>query len=253
MNPPLENELVTVSDFRVTSADTDFQARLRLGAAVNFLIQAAIDSADRLGFGHVSLKEKNLFWVLSRLTLELYRPLRWYETLSVETWPKKVERLLYLRDFILRDGQDQVAARATSGWLAVDLNDRRLKKVETLEAEKFERLRDRQALEKPPEKLPALETGQYFEIRAGYFDIDLNGHVTSTRYLDWMMDTLPLDFHRNYYPSGLSLNIMKETLPEDTIRLLRDESGDGRYLFSGFNLSNGSNAFRATLAFNQTC
>ncbi len=252
MMPVIENELVTVSDFRVTSADTDLLGRLRLGSAVNFLIQAAIDSADRLGFGYRSLKKKNMFWVLSRLTLELYRPLRWYETLSVETWPKKVERLLYLRDFILRDDQGREAARATSGWLTVDLATRRLKKVAGLEAERFERLRDRQALERAPEKLPPLEEGHYFEKQAGYFDLDLNGHVTSTRYLDWMMDTLPIDFHRLYYPSELSLNVLKETLPEETIRLLRAEAEDGRYLFSGFNLSNGSNAFRAALTFKKT-
>ncbi|MFP4367891.1 MAG: acyl-[acyl-carrier-protein] thioesterase [Bacteroidales bacterium] len=249
MSELTENRLTSVSNYKVTSADTDMYARLRLSAMVNYLIQSAIDSADKLGFGYGGIRQQNLFWVLSRLTVEVYRPLEWYETVEVETWPKNIERILYLRDFILRDKKRNVIAKATSGWLAVDIETKRIKKIEGVHAEFFAHLKDKHAISEPPAKLFPVDGDDTFEISSGYFDIDLNGHVTTTRYVDWMMDTLPLGFHKEYYPEKLSLNIMKETMPEETIRIMRNRIADNRYTFEGFNMNNNTNAFRACIEF----
>ena len=249
MSKLTEGKLTSVSSFRITSADTDMFARLRPGAAVNFLIQAAIDSADRLGFGYGGIRHQNLFWVLSRLTVELYRPLKWYESVDVETWPKNVERILYLRDFVLRDKDGGVVAKATSGWLAVDIETKRIRKIGGIHAEYFDHLKDKHAIPESPDKLFPVNNGESFEIRSGYFDFDLNGHVTTTRYVDWMMDTLPIGFHRDNYPQKLILNMMKETMPEEKIRIVRNINGEGQYLFEGMNLNNDTIAFRASFGF----
>lgn len=242
-------ELVLKTHFTVTSADTDMYTRLRPGALLNYLIQAAIQSADNLGFGFRGLRKHQLFWVLSRLTLEIYRPLKWYEEVEVETWAKDVEKLIYLRDFIVRDGNRKVVARSTSGWLAIDLNTRRPKKLEGVEAEIFERLRDRHSLEYHPEKVIGTGDGELFRIHPTYFDFDLNKHVTSTRYLDWMMDTWSFDFHRQHYPALLSINYMKETRPGEQVQLYRQQNSEKEYLFEGVHASTGKDSFRGKIVF----
>ncbi|MCK5221183.1 MAG: hypothetical protein KAR14_06350, partial [Candidatus Aminicenantes bacterium] len=55
-----EKDLVTVLRSKITSAETDMESRLRPGALINLLIQAATYSADKLGFGYESLKKHNL-------------------------------------------------------------------------------------------------------------------------------------------------------------------------------------------------
>jgi len=241
--------LVLTTRFSVTSADTDMYTRLRPGAMLNFLIQAAIQSADYLGFGFRGLRKHQLFWVLSRLTLEIYRPLKGYEEVEVETWAKDVEKLIYLRDFIVRDGNRQVVARSTSGWLAIDLKTRRPKKLEGVEAEIFERLRDRHSLEYHPEKVGSTQGGELFTIHPAYFDFDLNKHVTSTRYLDWMMDTWSFDFHREHYPTLISINYMKETRPGEQVQLYRQQLSEKEYLFEGVHAHTGKDSFRARIVF----
>jgi len=249
MSSPAKEDLILSTGFSVTSADTDMFRRLRPGGLVNFLIQAAIQSADSLGFGFGGLRKQHLIWVLSRLTLDVYRPPEWYESLEVETWAKDVEKLIYLRDFIVRDGKKQEVARATSGWLAIDLQTRRPKKLEGVEAEIFEQLRDRHGLERSPLKLTGTRDGQLFEIQPAYFDFDLNRHVTSTRYIDWMMDTFSVDFHEKHYPGHLSVNYMKETRPGETLRIYRDQEGEGSYLFEGINDHAGKPSFRGRVDF----
>jgi len=249
MDNTTPGELVLKTHFKVTSADTDMYTRLRPGALLNFLIQAAIQSADSLGYGLRGLQKHQLFWVLSRISIEVYRPLKWYEEVEVETWAKDVAKLIYLRDFIVRDGSGQVVARSTSGWLAIDLMTKRPKKLAGVGAEVFERLRDRHSLEYQPEKVSGTRGGELFSIHPTYFDFDLNKHVTSTRYLDWMMDTWSFEFHRGHYPTRLSINYMKETGPGAQVQLYRQQNEGEEYLFEGIHAHTGKDSFRARIVF----
>lgn len=239
----------TYSEYTVSSADVDMNRRIRAGGYINIFIQAAIESADTLGFGFGGLAEENLFWVLSRMTVEIERPLHWYDRVKTETWPKDIDRLLYLRDFLVRDAEGAVTARATSGWLAVDLTARRPKKVSGTEAEAFTRLKNHHAIKEPPKKLPEIKPEDSRTIKTSYFDLDLNRHVTATRYIDWMMDTFSPDFHENRYPKSISINYIKEILPEEEVILLRCGDGEKAFLFQGINSSTGNVSFRGRLEF----
>jgi acyl-ACP thioesterase len=249
MKPTTEKELTRISKFHVTSAETDMYSRLRLGAYINLLIQASIHSADDMGHGFKDLTKRDLFWVLSRLTIKIYRPLQWHDELEVETWAKGMNRLFYLRDYVVRDYEQNVVGRGTSGWLAVDMNTRRPKKIEGERSDLFEYLKDKHAMNELPESLGKVEEGEQFDVRSSYFDIDLNKHVTSTRYIDWMMDTFSPEFHRDHYPGRISVNYMKETKPLETIRILRNQTGEKQYSFEGINLGADTTAFRGKIAF----
>lgn len=244
-----EKDLTLITRLKVTSADTDMYARLRLGGLVNLLVQAAIQSADSLGFGFGGIRDQQLFWVLSRLTIEIYKPLVWYNDVEIETWPKDIEGLLYLRDYILRDKDKNTVAKATSGWMAIDFEKKRPKRIDGLHSEMFIQLRNKRALVETPEKLKQYDEGELTEIVASYYDIDLNKHVTSTRYIDWMMDTFRPEFHQNNYPKRLAMNYLRETMPGETISLRRNQLSDKEYHFEGINTGNGTNAFRGKIIF----
>lgn len=244
-----ENILLLKIDQKVTSADTDMMARLRVGALVNFLIQGAIDSADQLGFGFQELRQQSLFWVMNRLTLEIEKPLKWSDRCVVETWPKDLEKILYIRDFFIKDKDGVNIAKATSGWLAVDIERKRPRLVQTIHENYFTDLSDKHALDFVPEKLNGVSEGEVFECRTEFSDYDLNGHVTTTRYIDWMMNTFTTAFHLEHYPRKISVNFMKETMPDDLIELKRAEVGENCFLFEGINRSNGAIAFRGYIGF----
>ncbi len=242
-----KNELTLFSKFNITSADTDMQGRLRLGSLANLLIQSAINSADELGFGFVGLKQQKLFWVLSRLTIEIYKPLKWYDVAEVETWPKNVERIIYLRDFIVRNQNNEIVAKATSGWLAIDIETKRPKTIDGLQGLLFSHLKDKNALSQSPEKLLPVCNGEEFIFNTTYFDVDLNKHVTSSRYIDWLMDTMTVDFHLENYPKLLSINYIKETQHDQSIKIIRSNNSS-EYLFDGIN-STEKSAVRGKIIF----
>lgn len=226
-------DLVTRSSYKITSADTDMFGRVKLSFMLNLMIQGAIHSADSLGFGYDHLQEQQLFWVLNRITMEIHRPLTWKETVEVETWPKDVHKILYLRDFIARDEKGDIIAKATSTWLAIDFKTKKPGRVEGIMRERLTKMRERHAIEQIPEKLIPITEGEESEHNVTYFDIDLNKHLTSTRYVDWMMDSIPTDFHKDNYAKELSVNFLKETLPEERIKVFKSQNSAGDFLFSG--------------------
>jgi len=244
-------ELWLKTEYEITSADTDMYGRLRLSALVNMLIQSAIKSADQLGFGYEEMNKQKLFWVLSRLTLKIENTAQWNDLLTVETWPKDIEKILYLRDYSVRNNDDQVLARASSGWLAVDRNRKRPSIVQSLNPQRFIELRDKHGLQQIPEKLSAVKGDEEFTVKSTFYDIDLNQHVTTTRYIDWIMDTFPYEFHKSHYPSFLTMNFMKEIRPDSDISIFREKKFENEYLFEGRNIIDESIAFRAKIQFDK--
>ncbi len=232
----------------ITTAETDMEGRLRPAAWVNLLVQAAIRSAESLGIGFDVLREQNLFWVLHRLTVEVERVPSWNETITTETWPKDINGLLYLRDFLLRDAAGHILARATSGWLAIDRESKRPGQVASTHPGLFTGLRNRHALSTLPEKLKPVPEGMVAEIRPAWSDFDINRHVTSTRYIDWTTDVLPFEFLRTHLMHRLSVNFLKEVVPGNTLTLTCLKEGNN-YHFEGIKTPVGEPAYRVALEF----
>ena len=235
--------------YEITSADTDMFGRLRLGAFVNFLIQSAIRSADKLGFGMENMNTQSLFWVLSRFTLQIEKVPVWYDKITIETWPKDIHKILYLRDYIIRDDKNNVIARATSGWLALNSETHRPGHVNPEQLNQFTLLKDKHSITEPPERLPAVNGDNAFSFTAEYFDIDLNKHLTSTRYIDKIMDSFSMEFHSENYPQLLSMNYMKETRLGDIISLRKEQANGNEFHFQGENESLNTTAFRSKIIF----
>jgi acyl-ACP thioesterase len=240
---PTKDKITIFKEFEVTSADVDMSGRMRPGAMANLLVQSAIASADKLGFGFRNIKEQELFWVFSRLALEIYQAPQWYDKITVETWPKDSERILYFRDLILRNQKGEVVAKATSAWLAIDFKTKRPKILEGIRADYFIELKEKKALDYRPEKLKKFQGEIVAERIASFFDIDLNQHLTSTRYIDWMFDSFTLDFLRENYPKKITINYIKETKINESIVLFKEKSGENQFVFRGENQQSNKETF----------
>ncbi|MGD9492047.1 MAG: acyl-[acyl-carrier-protein] thioesterase [Bacteroidales bacterium] len=242
--------LALVSGYRITSADCDIYARLKPSALLGFLIQSAIDSADRMGFGFRDLKKQKLFWVLSRLTLEMRTIPQWYDEIEIETWPRDIEKILYRRDFLIRQN-GVITGRATSHWLAIDSQTKKPGKIDLEDEWMFISLRDKQAIEAAPEKIQSFCSKSSDNVETCFTDFDLNGHVTSTRYLEWVMNALPADFQRQHVFEKFIVNYIRETLPGERIQTKYQWPELKTFNFEAQHQSSGNAAFRSVVVFRE--
>jgi medium-chain acyl-[acyl-carrier-protein] hydrolase len=197
-------------EFLVTSAETDFKRKLKVSSLVNMYIQIAWHHAEELGFGIKYLHENNLAWVLSRLHLKINSLPEWNDTLKLITWPKGIHRLFYLRDLEVFNNSGNLIATATSEWLLIDTKTKR-PKLQGPDEEIFSKNKDKHAIETLIKNLdPLSENSESFDLKPRYSDIDLNHHLTTTRYIDLMFDKFDLDFHTKNQCDELILNFMRE-------------------------------------------
>lgn len=208
-------------EFLVTSADCDHTRQLKVSALVNMFIQIAWHHAEKLGFGIDFLHGYGLVWMLSRLQLKFGVQPHWNEKVAASTWPKGIRRLFYLRDLHFQDGSGALVVDGTSEWLMIDINARRPKLYQPGN-DVFNQNLDKHALSGEIEvlEMPLIEPDEYNK-QVLYSDIDLNHHLTTTRYIDWMFDTFSPEYLAENRSTGLVTNFIREIPYGKTVLIKR--------------------------------
>lgn len=212
--------------YRVHSYEVDSKGRAALSALGNYMQESAWRHAERLGLGFSQLSRKNLSWVLSRQRMVIDAFPKWGDTIKVMTWPTGHDRLFCYRDFKLLDAADGVIGKATTAWFAIDMASRRPQRADT-----YFHLRIPAGVEQVFSdklgKLPAPDATDFTgRVRVGYRDLDVNGHVNNTRYMDWLLAGLALDFLKAHTLKELEINYLSEALYDDEISIRREERRD---------------------------
>ena len=221
-------------NFTIPCYDTDASWRLKPTSFMNQAQEAAGLHAVHLGFGYDDLIVNNTAWILSRVHIEFLDTPKWRENITLTTWHKGLNRLFYLRDFILTDGNGKERVKATTSWLVLNLETRRLVRDSQLMEEGTVNLEN--AIETPADKvqLPKdVEPVLAFEHVVGYSDVDMNGHANNAMYMQWAMDAVDYDIASARPVRELTINFNHETKAGDSVALYRYvvEQEDGLHVF----------------------
>jgi len=218
--------------FPVHTYEVDAFGQLSTTALAAYLQEIAGHHAEELGVGVEALRARGQAWVLGRQRLEVLRPVGEGEVLEVETWPSGANRLLALRDFVVRGAGGAEAARATTAWLVIDLETRRpLRPDRVLEPQLHPEVEH--PLPPPEGKLP--ELGAAVEERrlpVRYQDIDGVMHVNNTSVLAWALEAAPEETWRSRRLAALEALYLAECRPGGAVLSRAASSGDGVLLHS---------------------
>ncbi|HMA93513.1 MAG TPA: acyl-ACP thioesterase domain-containing protein, partial [Polyangiaceae bacterium] len=181
---------ITSKSFTIHTYDARHAGALSPPRLLEYLLEAAVISADSLGFGVADLQKEGLTWVLGRIKVVLDRELAAGDEIEVQTWPSGLDRAVAMREFVVRrDGQ--VVGRSTSRWFVLDLETRLAVRPQKVFPERLQPLSEHQL--KLSRVLPSLPNPpvavRQFEVRRS--DIDFNQHVTAASYLSWALEALP--------------------------------------------------------------
>jgi len=223
-------------NFPVRFGVIDRSDRLTLSSMFQFFQEAAISHAENLSVGREDMARTGQVWILSRMSVQVDRRPDYCENITVRTWPRGGEKLFALRDFDIRDKDDKALVSARSGWIIIDMEKRRP-------------LRPQSIMETLPlnEGLNALSYGpvglgeraglvKKAERKALYCDVDYNGHVNNTRYVQWIEDALDPQFLEKADKMRFDINYITEILPgEDTDILCAalDSENETGFAFEG--------------------
>jgi acyl-ACP thioesterase len=231
----------------VRSFDVGNTGVLKPQVIFQFFQEAAGNHATHLGVGYDALRTLGLFWVLSRVKVEIAKLPAWGEEVTLTTWPKGVDRLFALRDFRMSDREGTAMVRGTSCWLLVDVVKMRPQRLNSI-PRSFP-LNDREhALQESLDKIPVPDRlDVWYERMVMTSDLDVNNHVNNTEYVRWITDCLEPGEGTGLALRSLQINYLEEAKLGETLvfSLGRADNPPGTLFVEGVNRANQAKVVQA--------
>ncbi len=236
---------MTTYAYQIQAFQVDFQREATMTTIGNYLLQTAGQDADRRGFGLDFMLPNNRAWVLARFSIQMQQYPGPQDTIKIQTWIHDIGALLTTRKFNILNATEQKIGEASSSWVAMDLKSRRPLRLNSFLKPEF--IQDDPGHQLPPPPKLSAEEKYYSSknFKVVYSDLDLNRHVYSIRYIQWILDSIPLKDFTAKKIRQLDINYLSEAFYDDEIKVLSEHASDRE---SHFLIQNGLNKKDIVLA-----
>ena len=194
--------------FTVTDVNVDCFGRLKTSMILYFAQEVAGHHFADLAMDYDTMLSRGLFWAITRHKVQITRLPRIGETIRVETWPMPTTRVAYPRSVVAYDQEGCECFRAISLWVLMDLDKRSMILPGKSGISVTGTLRGMEL--DTPSGLVAKELRNHMSRTVRFTDLDRNGHMNNTRYLDWIDDLLPSSFHEKHHPREMTVCYLNE-------------------------------------------
>ena len=223
-----------IQNFNIPSYNVDMSWRLKPASFMDLAQEAANQHANILGFGYDDLIASRTAWVLSRMHVEFTDTPKWREEMTLTTWHKGLNRLFFLRDFLMTDKDGNPRVKATTSWLVINLDTRRLVRDPQLLEDGT--ICSENVLETPADKVvmpKGAEVNLVMEHAVAYSDLDMNGHVNNAMYMQWAMNAVNYEISSEKPVKEFTINFNHEIKPQEIVSIYKAivEKEDGRHVF----------------------
>lgn len=210
-------------EYEIKYQEVDGEKKLRLFNLENYLLEVAGTVADELGFGIAALHPRGLTWILTRLSVEMYKLPTHCEKVRFETWIESNAHMLSTRNFRIYSG-DKLIGQCKSVWAVLDLEKREI--VNIFDDPMFADCVDGEVIEMNRIRMTTIpEPTGIVPHKVVYSDIDYNGHCNSCRYLQAMTDAYLPDYYGKKV--RLDINYQKEAMLGEELQTLYLVTEDG--------------------------
>ena len=195
---------------KVRYSEADFKSKLTHHALLNYLQDSSTLHSEELGESGAQLLEKNMAWVFYKYDIKVNRYPKYGEKIKVVTMPKSFKKFYASRGYEIYDKNNEKIVEGEGIFLLIDIDKRRAIRIpeeqyivygidiENCPDIKLTKL----------EKLTKEMNKNHFKVRYG--DIDSNMHVNNVKYVEWAVESLPLEVILNYQLEELSVIFEKE-------------------------------------------
>lgn len=194
----------------------------------NYILDSAGLAAKEYGFGMDKLHETGVAWVVSRMSIRIKQLPKEYTTIKIKTWIQDVNQICTTRNYLVYDESDNVIAQATTLWSIIDRKTRTI--VDLMEKSTISAFIHEK--EEPDFSLPRTrridmkkEKTNEYHYTVKYSDIDMNNHVNSMKYLQWVIDTLDIKTIEKGIEQ-IDINYTKEALYGEELAIYQNTDED---------------------------
>ena len=232
-------------NYRINAHDVDFNGLLTPTGYMKYLQDCAYCQMETDGPSYDELFSRGLAFIISRIRILFFEPVRAHENVTVTTWSGGGHAASFFRCYGMeKDGRE--IARGRSVWALYDFKNKKL--VRYADAEINYAIDEDPGIEitKRPEITGIPELLGVKEVF--YTDVDQNRHMNNTRYADMFWNFLP--GHEDKRISSIDISYLNEAPLGDEIEVYGGAgTEDGEYVFRTQRRSDGKVNALASVTF----
>lgn len=223
-------EKVGEYSFTIRPFEVDFRNKLTLPLLINYLLNVAGYHASARGFGMEDINKNNRSWVLSRVAIEMNSYPINNDEIRIQTWVENVMKMFTLRNFAILDKENKVYGYAKTVWAMIDTNTR---KPVLLNDEKINSyICDKECPIERSIKFasPTSEGVLCDDFNVKYSDIDINQHLNSSKYVEYIVDAFSLQEFQHNNISRFEVEFIEECLFGERIQIYKTTINEKDFL-----------------------
>lgn len=204
-------------NFPISDIHLDCFLRVKPSVLLYFAQEIAGQHCLELAADWETLAKQNMFWAVIRQRVQITCLPTAGQTITVETWPMPTTRVAYPRSTVAYDEQGREVFRAVGLWVLMDTRTRGM-----ILPGKSGVIVDGavQGTELAiPNSIQPRTLSSHLQKTVGYTELDRNGHMNNTRYMDWIDDLLPSAFHADHPVREFTVCYLAEAREGQTLDL----------------------------------
>ena len=202
----------------------DMNGHIKLPDVILLSLQVSGMQSIELGVSDKAILENyNLVWIITDYDIEVDRLPRFAEEITIETEALSYNRLFCYRRFTIYDETGQELIHMMATFVLMDRDSRKVHAVEPEIVAPYQSDFDKKLIRGP--KYNSLEEPFSKDYHVRFYDLDMNGHVNNSKYLDWIFEVMGADFLTQYIPKKINLKYVKEVRPGGVITSAVERTG----------------------------
>ena len=202
----------------------DMNGHIKLPDVILLSLQVSGMQSIELGVSDKAiLEDYNLVWIITDYDIEVVRLPRFAEEITIETEALSYNRLFCYRRFTIYDEAAQELIHMMATFVLMDRDSRKVHAVEPEIVAPYQADFDKKLIRGP--KYANLDEPISKDYHVRFYDLDMNGHVNNSKYLDWIFEVMGADFLTQYIPKKINLKYVKEVRPGGLITSAVERTG----------------------------
>lgn len=206
-------------EYKVGNRDIGKNNKATNKAMLKYLENIACKHSDEVGYGINDREETKSVWILLDWKFKVIERPIYGQNIKVITWSRKMEKCCAYRDFEIYDENKKLLAIATTKWVLLDADTRKIQRISEEIDKKYKSEPEKYVFEDEIEKIKEPDNIQTsLKLKVRRTDIDINNHVNNLNYLDFAYEILPDEIY-NQDINNIRITYKHQTKPGETINI----------------------------------
>ncbi len=218
---------------KIRNYQTDFAQKLRPSAILGLFQEIAAEHSEEMGFGHSVLKKNGMFWVLSKMYVQIEVLPSYTDEITVKTWPHSPNKAIFERSFSVEDNEGRRLISAFSRWCILSGGGRIVPAsrvpcgVSRFVEERSVTFEDWIVPDIAEKTMPA------FSLKIANSEYDLNQHVNNIKYADYIFNCFSVAELSAMRLKNFQIHYVKQSHENDVLDFYRREISAGVFVVEG--------------------